>query len=356
MSGSTKQTTSNTVDPALMALYQQNYNTAQGVANRPYQPYAGELVAPFAPAQTQAQGLLGNIATGNVGDSALASAVGNAQGVLGYTPPAIAAPQISTQQIAAPQISGGSLANTDLTPYLNPYQSDVVNSTLAQLTQARGMAQRQTNQQATAENAFGGSRSGVANALTNQYYDQDTANTLANLNAQNFTQAQNAAQSDIARQLTAAQANQGAGLTASQANAANALSASNASAGNTLAAGQANTNAGLAAQNLGLNASNLLSGLSAQQLQQALAKAGALSTGGNQQQQQQQAVDTSAYQQFLNKWNYPLEQQQLRNQALGLIPLQQTQTTTQTQNPGLLGILGGILNGAQTAASLGAFG
>ncbi len=356
MSGSTKTTQSNTVDPALMALYRQNYDTAQGVANRPYQPYTGELVAPFSSAQSEAQGLLGNIATGSIGDGALNNAVGAAQGILGYTPQSISAPQVSTQQIAAPQISAGMLSNTDLAPYLNPYQNDVVNQTLAQLDRARGMAQVKTNQQAAAENAFGGSRSGVANALTNQYYDQETAGTLANLNAQNFSQAQNAAQSDIARQLEAAQANQGAGLTAAQGNAANALSASNANANNALAAEQANTNAGLAAQNLGLNASSLLSGLSAQQLQQALAKANALGSAGNQQQQEQQAIDQAAYQQFLNQWNYPLQQQQIRNQALGLIPLQQTQTTTQSQNPGLLGILGGLLGGAQTAASLGAFG
>lgn len=353
MSGSTTQTSSNKIDPALMALYQQNYNTAQGIANRPYQPYTGELVAPFTQAQTQAQGLLGNIATGNIGDAALNSAASNAQGILGYTPQTIAAPQVSAQQVSAPQISASMLSGTDLTPYLNPYQNDVIASTLAQLNQARGLAQNQTNRQATAENAFGGSRSGVANALTNQYYDQDTANTLANLNAQNFSQAQTAAQSDIARLLQAAQANQGAGLTASQANAANALSASNANAGNALSAAQANQNAGLAAQTLGLNASSLLGNLSAQQLQQALAKAGALSSAGNQQQQQQQSVDQAAYQQFLNQWNYPLQQQDIRNQALGMIPIQQTTTQTQTQNPGLLGILGGLGSAAQGLGALG---
>jgi hypothetical protein len=348
MSGSTKQTTSNTIDPQLMALYQQNYNTAQGVANRPYQPYTGELVAPFSQAQTQSQGLLGNIATGNIGDAALNGAVSNAQGILGYSPQQISAPQVSTQQVSAPDISAGMLSSTDLAPYLNPYQSDVVNQTLAQLNQARGLAQLKTNQQATAENAFGGSRSGVANALTNQYYDQDAASTLANLNAQNFAQAQSAAQSDLARQFAAAQSNQNAGLSAQQANAANALSASNANAGNALAAGQANQNAGLAAQNLGLNASNLLSGLSAQQLQQALAKANALGLAGNQQQQQQQAIDAAQYQQFLNQWNYPLAQQQLRNQTLGIIPVQSSQTTTQSQSP-----LSGILGALGTAAQVG---
>ncbi len=349
MSGGSKTTTTNTVDPQLMALYQQNYNTASGVANRPYQPYTGQLVAPFNAAQTQAQGILGNIATGNVGGAALNDAISGAQGVLGYTPQSAATTPVATSQVSAPQVSAGQLANTDLSPYLNPYQGDVVNATLNQLNQARGMAQNATNQQATAENAFGGSRSGVANALTNQYYDQDTASTLANLNSQNFSQAQTAATSDINRQLQAAQANQSAGLSASQANAGYGLGASQANAGNALYASQANMNAGLASQGLNLNAASTLGGLSNAQLQQALTNANALNTVGATQQQQQQSVDQAAYQQFLNQWNYPVQQQQLRNAALGLIPMQQTTTQNTSQNPlgGILGVLG---TAAQTAA------
>jgi hypothetical protein len=350
MSGGSKTTSTNTINPQEMALYQQNYNTAQGVANRPYQAYTGELVAPFTQAQTQAQGLLGNIATGNVGGAALNGAIAGAQGVLGYTPQSAQATPVSTSQVSAPQVSAGQLSSTDLSPYMNPYTSDVTNATLAQLAQARGMAQNSTNQQATAENAFGGARSGVANALTNQYYDQDTANTLANLNAQNFSQAQTAATADIARQLQAAQANQSAGLAASQANAGYGLSASQANASNALSAQLANLNAGLNAQGLDLNAANVLGGLSNSQLNQALAGANALAGAGQTQQQQQQALDQANYQQYLNQWNYPLQQQQIRNAALGLIPLEQTTTQKTSQSP-----LGGILGLLGTAAQTGSY-
>src|SRR5690348_2491416 len=113
MSGS-KTTTSNTVDPKLMALYQQNYKMAQDVANRPYQPYTGELVAPFTPTQTQAQGILSNLATGNTGDAALASATSGAGGILNVTGP-----------------NGPTLAGTDLSKYMNPFQSSVIDSTMA---------------------------------------------------------------------------------------------------------------------------------------------------------------------------------------------------------------------------------
>ena len=288
MSGS-KTTTSNTIDPKLMALYQQNYNTAQGVANRPYQPYTGELVAPFTPAQVQSQGLLSNLATGDTGNAALASAVSGAGGILNMT-----------------GANGPTLAGADLSKYMNPFQSSVIDSTLAQLDQQRGRQRVADDQSATQAGAFGGNRQGVADALTNQSYDLDTAQILAQLNAQNYGQAQSAAEYDL--------------------------------------------NRGLQSDMVGLDASNALAGLSQDQINEAAQKAGILGSVGGQQQQQQQNVDSSAYQQWLNQWSYPLLQQTIRNQALGMIPLQQTQT--QKTSAGLGGILGAA---GSVAQGVGAF-
>src|SRR5690242_10184103 len=47
MGGSSHTETSNKVDPALMALYNQNYNRASQLADQPFQPYTGERVAGF---------------------------------------------------------------------------------------------------------------------------------------------------------------------------------------------------------------------------------------------------------------------------------------------------------------------
>src|SRR5690349_23976998 len=58
----TSSTQSNTVDPTQMARFTQNYDTALGVANRPFQPYAGEMVAGSNPALDQGYAMLGNIA------------------------------------------------------------------------------------------------------------------------------------------------------------------------------------------------------------------------------------------------------------------------------------------------------
>src|SRR5580693_4115041 len=177
--GGSQTSTTNTVDPKLMALYQQNYNTAQGVANRPYQPYTGEGVAPLNAAQQQAEGILGSVATNPAYGAALSGAENAASGILG--------------NLQNPQ----TLANANLSAYENPYETGVINSTMAQLNQQQQQALMANQQQATQEGAFGGNRLGVQNALTSQLYNQDDAQTLAQLNAQNYTQAQQAAEYDL---------------------------------------------------------------------------------------------------------------------------------------------------------------
>lgn len=292
--GGSKTTTTNTIDPKLMALYQQNYNTALGVANRPYQPYTGEGVAPFNPTQIAGQNALVEIGNSDIGDAALNSAVGGATGILG--------------RLGA---NAPTLAGTDLSPYMNPYRQTVIDATLAQLEQQRQRQRVSDNQAATAANAFGGDRQGVADALTNEAFDRNTAETLSNLNAQNFGQAQSAAEFDL--------------------------------------------NRGLTADQLGLGASMDLANLSSDQLALAANRAGILSNVGAQQQAQQQALDQWNYQQFLNQWNYPLQQQDIRNAALGLIPLQQTQTqkTSQTGLGGILGPIGSVVGSVLTTVPFG---
>ena len=292
--GGSKTTTTNTIDPKLMALYQQNYDSALGVANRPYQPYTSEGVAPFSPAQLDAQGILGDIGRSDIGDAALNSAVGAAGGILG--------------SLGA---NAPTLAGTDLSPYMNPFHQNVIDTTLSQLEQQRQRQRVSDNQAATQANAFGGNRQGVADALTNEAFDRNTAGTLANLNAQNFGQAQSAAEYDL--------------------------------------------NRGLTADQLGLGASMDLANLSNDQLALAANRAGILNGVGSQQQAEQQALDQWNYQQFLNQWNYPVQQQDIRNAALGLIPLQQTQTTKQSSSGlgGILGPLGSVAGSLLTTLPFG---
>ena len=287
------QKSSNKIDPALMGLYNQNYSHAQGVAATPFTPFTGQAVAPLNSTETQAGGILGNIAQNNPGSGLLSSGANIANGVAGYNPS---------------QVSAGQLSNTDLSPYMNPYTKDVINSSLEQLNQQRGQQRVSDNQAATAAHAFGGSRQGVADAITNQLYDQNAGSLISGLNAQNFTQAQGAAQSDIANRLNA---------------------------------GEFNTNAGLTANGQHLSAAGVLGDLGQNKFNDATTGANNLLNYGQLGQNTNQAQNTFNYSQYQNKQQWPIQMQALLNQSLGMIPTQGTQTTS--SSPGLWGILSSLI-------------
>ena len=414
MGGSkTTQTQSNTVDPQLMSLYNQNYAKASAVADTPFTPYTGTQVAPFSSTQLQGQQGLLDVGNSNIGNSNLNAATTATQGVLGYTPQSVSAPSVSSGgtltydpvtgsfkvtpqnvsagSVTADKVSAGQLSGTDLTPYLNPYTNDVVNTTLSDLQHQRDQQQVADNQKATAEGAFGGSRSAVRDSMSTNDYLRNVASTTANLRSGAYTNAQSAALQDIQNKygadtfnattglnagefnvnsaLEAAKANQGANLTADTFNAGNALdlakfnttnqlgidqfNISNAqdlakfNASNAFDASKTNAANSLAGQQLQLSAGSQLAGLSDQELKQALQKAGVIEGVGQEQTAQSQAQADAQYQEFLRQIAYAQQQQQERNAALGIIPVQQTTvgTTKTSTNP-----IGGILSGLGTVA------
>jgi hypothetical protein len=99
---------------------------------------------------------------------------------------------------------------------MNPYTAQVRTNALADLESARQAAIRQTGQQAMQARAFGGSRQGVAESLTNQGFAKQAANLGTTLNEQAFNQAMAMQQADIGRQQQVDLANQQAGLQGAQ--------------------------------------------------------------------------------------------------------------------------------------------
>ena len=87
-----------------------------------------------------------------------------------------------------------AMAGPNIGQFMNPYTSMVTGRTLSDLERQRQMAVNTTGQQATQAGAFGGSRHGVAEALTNEGFARQGANTLANLQQQGFNTALGAAQ------------------------------------------------------------------------------------------------------------------------------------------------------------------
>ena len=320
---SSASTNSNSVNPFQFGQYQTNYGNAQAIASGLTTPYGGALTAPFSPAQIQAQNVLAGIASDPQYQAMIGNAANWVTGILN-TPPAT--------QVTAEPVTASTVANSDLSPYLNPYQSDVVNATLAQLSQLNARQLMNTNQGATAANAFGGSRSGVADALTNAYDMQQAAPVLAGLNAQGFNTALNAAGQDADTRNAIAQFNAGQNVAAQQGSIANAL----------------------AAQGAGLNAANALAGLANQGYGLAATQGAALGSVGQQQQSQDQTVLTNLYNAWLAQQSQNAQAQNLLNASLGLIPVQQTTNSSTTgtssgtsqssTSPGLVGILNALGN------------
>ena len=286
-------TSANTINPFQFGQLQGNYANAQAVASGLTTPYSGPLTAPFTPTQIQAQNLLSGLAANPQYQNQISSAANGVQGILNNP----VATNVTAQPVTAQTVAGSNLSQ-----YMNPYQSDVVNATMAQLNQLNANQLLNTNQGATAAGAFGGSRSGVADALTNALNAQTAASTLAGLNASNFTNAETQAAADANSVNNAAQFNSGQNVNAQQSSIANAL----------------------AAQSDRLNAANALASLAGQGYGLAATQGGLLGSVGQQQQTQDQSALTNAYNAWLAQQGQNAQAQNLLNASLGLIPIQQT--------------------------------
>jgi hypothetical protein len=221
------------------------------------------------------------------------------QSAAGYSPQMVSGQQADRSAVQNLQAQSGA---QNMQQYMNPFQQDVVDVALGDIERARQMQQMQGSAQAQRAGAFGGSRQGVAQALTNEAALREAGRTAAGLRAQGFETAAGLGMQDAARQLQAQSANQGVDMSLEQANA------------------QLRQNAMLANQQAGLQGSQQQMQAGAQ-----LADIGALTQnlGFTQAAQlgqigQQQQAMTQAQLDAIR--NLPLEQQQIINEALGLNP------------------------------------
>jgi len=293
-------TSTSSIDPQIKEAFLANFQQAQGVAGAlPTQQIAG-----FNPMYQAGEEALVNtgLAGPGITGTDLAAQMAAYGGV--YQPN-----QLTAQQTNLGLTGPGSIAS-----YMNPYTEAVRTNALSDLESARRAAIAQTGERATAARAFGGSRQGVAEALTNQGFAKQAANLGTTLNEQAFNQAMAMQQADIARRSAADIANQQAGLQGAQ---------------------------------LRLGGASQLGNLAAQQ--QALRLGGAqavMGAGGARQALDQQQMDAIR--------NIGLQRLGIVQSSLGATPanLGMQSTTPYTQNVGA-GLLGGALAGSQLAGTLG---
>ena len=296
-------TSTSSIDPQIKEAFLANFQQAQGVAGAlPVQQFAG-----YNPLYQAGEEALVNTALAGPGISGtdLAAQMAAYGGV--YQP----------QGITAQQTNLGLTGPGSIGSYMNPYTSMVRENALSDLESARRAAIAQTGERATAARAFGGSRQGVAEALTNQGFAKQAATLGTTLNEQAFNQAMAMQQADIARRSAADIANQQAGLQGAQ-----------------LRTGAAGTLGSLAAQ------------------QQALRLGGAqavMGAGGARQALDQQQMDAIR--------NIGLQRLGVVQSSLGAQPanLGMVATTPYTQNVGS-SLLGGALAGSQLAGVAGLTG
>ena len=167
----------------------------------------------YRPAQASPTGYTAAGASSQGYDAAQAIGQGyDASGLSGqgYT----AAQSGAAPTLNANQVAGGQIAGTDLQAYMNPYEDQVVQQSLADIERSRLMQQNIGGAQAGAANAFGGSRQGVAEAETNRAFADQAARTASGLRQSGYQNAQQMAGQDIAIGMQASLANQGANLQA----------------------------------------------------------------------------------------------------------------------------------------------
>jgi hypothetical protein len=200
--GGAPDVSKNAVDPDIKQAFLANFQNAQGVASAlPTQQFAG--LNPLYQA----------------GEEALVNTALAGPGIAGTD---LAAQMAAYGGVYQPAMQTAGQANLGMTgpgniaSYMNPYTSQVRANALSDLESARRSAIQQTGERATQARAFGGSRQGVAEALTNAGFARQAGTLGTQLNENAFNQAVQLQAADLARQQQAAAANQAAGLSGAE--------------------------------------------------------------------------------------------------------------------------------------------
>lgn len=273
-------TSQQTLDPFIQEALQRNVMAAQQVASLPYQPYSGPRIAAFRPVEQQAFDITQQAVANRVGSQQLGAATQAAQQAAAF------GPEQFQQNVAG---------------FMSPFQQNVIDATMARLSQARAERDAATRAQLAGSRAFGNTRRGVYEAQLAAEQDLNTAQVLANLQQQGFGQAAQLA-------------------------------------------------AGLPGQRL--QASQQLAALAPQALAQEQAFANMLGGVGQQQRGMAQQNLDLAYRDFLEQRGYPVEQLRILQSGIAGLPAVTSTRQTSTQ-PGdgflgtagnIIGILGGLRN------------
>jgi hypothetical protein len=163
------------------------------------------------------------------------AALATTQQGLGFTP----------MGITPESYQAGQIAGTNLSPYTNPYETQVVQQSMRDIGTQAQLGMNQLDAQAQQARAFGGSRHGVAMGEAMKGYTQQMADTATRMRQQGYNTALGLAGQDVAAQTAANQYAAGQRASAQSQN----LAAQQAAMGTRLGAAQ--QMAGLGGQSFG---------------------------------------------------------------------------------------------------------
>lgn len=192
------------------AQFKELFGAAKGVAQQPFVPYTGPMVAGFSPDQLQQFQATRGMFESGMGYDPTKALQGMAQEqfrptiqpVTGFQAPTIEATQApgaaQIGQVSTPQFRG--LLSQDIGAYQSPYQQQVIDLAMGDIQRQADIARGSAQDRAIRSGAFGGSRSAILEAESQKPYVEQMARTSAGLRQSGFEQAQQAAQADLARQ------------------------------------------------------------------------------------------------------------------------------------------------------------
>lgn len=323
MSGGGKQT-STTVNKTEIPEWldkagQENYNRAKDIANKPADFYGGPRVAPLSETTTNAFNYLKT--NQNAGTDLTDQAAGIFSGIAGL--PTGFTPVNSGQVSAGADVVAGQLKDTDLSSYMNPYISNVIDTSLGALDRSRTMALQQNADKAISAGAFGGSRSAIVDAVTNAETAREAGILSSGLYRDAYDKAVSGATGDINRRLSTDIYNRDTRLGVDTGNVNRDLAAASTNQAAQLESQrQAAQNAATAGQGM-LGAGN-------QKQQQILDMFGAQTGVGALEQAQRQSEINAEREKFDEPRKRELENLNLLLSSLGMTPYGQTTTQTST--------------------------
>lgn len=354
-SGSTStQSTTNTLSPQAQGAQQTALNFGNWAASQPFQQYGGPWSAGFRPEALQAGGMLTNSA--NVGAGLINEGAAGARSALTYNPSYVKAGQVQTgnvtPQYTQSQNTGAYGGDQFMGKYFNPFLSNVAGGMVSDAERAREMQINSDEDRALAAGAYGGSRHGVMDSITNRESADVLQKNVGNLYMQGWQSAAGLGQQDAQRYTDVDRANADRRLTSDTGNVNRALTADTGNmdrwvgvqtgnANRTLQADQFNSDQYEGAYDMRLRAGTALAGMGDMQHDNYLNSAqGLLGYGQYVQGVDQSNIDRERAR--FNEWrDYPMRQSEIANNtARSMVG---GGSTTQSSTPSTFSTLGSVL-------------